>query len=101
MTVDAALAAIVADAVAPLAGQIRELRGEVAALRAVSPPKFGTVADAARILGVSDQTIRRKITLGEILSMRVGRSVRVDISSLRPADPTTVVELARAAREQP
>ena len=101
MTLDAALAEVVGAAVAPLAGEIRELRAEVAALRAVSPPKYGTVKDAARILGVSDQTIRRKAELGEIVSTRIGRSVRIDLSRLRPTtDPMEIAELAREARRR-
>jgi excisionase family DNA binding protein len=99
MSVDDALAAVVAIVVAPLTSEIRDLRAEVAALRAVSPPKYGTVKDAARILGVSDQTIRRKAELGEIVSTRIGRSVRIDLSSLRPTtDPMEIAELAREAR---
>ena len=95
---DAALAEVVGAAVAPLADEIRELRAEVAALRAVSPPRYGTVKDAARVLLCSEQTVRRKIDLGEIPSMRVGRAVRVDLAALKPLDPATVAELARAAR---
>jgi excisionase family DNA binding protein len=98
MSIDAALAEVVGAAMAPLTDEIRELRAEVAALRAVSPPRYGTVKDAARILGVSDQTVRRKVDLGEIPSTRVGRAVRVDLTSLRPADSATVTALAMEAR---
>ena len=95
---DAALAALVAEAVAPLADEIRDLRTEVAALRAVSPPRYGTVKDAARILLCSEQTVRRRVDLGQMPSTRVGRAVRVDLASLRPADSEAVARLAMEAR---
>ena len=98
MSVDDALAAVVAIVLAPLTNEIRDLRAEVAALRAVSPPRFGTVKDAAKILLCSEQTVRRKIDLGEIRSTRVGRAVRVDLSSLRPVDSEAVAMLAMEAR---
>ena len=95
---DAALTAVVAEAIAPLADEIRDLRTEVAALRAVSPPQYGTVKDAARLLLCSEQTVRRKVELGEIPSTRIGRAVRVDLTGLRPADAEAVARLAMEAR---
>jgi excisionase family DNA binding protein len=99
VTLDSAMAEVVTTAILPLAEEVRSLKVEVAALRAISPPRYGTVKDAARMLGVSDQTIRRKAELGEIVSTRIGRSVRIDLSSLRPTSaPTDIAELAREAR---
>jgi excisionase family DNA binding protein len=98
MSLDASLAEIVAAAILPLAEEVRGLKAEVAALRAASPPRYGTVADAARILLCSEQTVRRRIDAGEIPSTRVGRAVRVDLTALRPPDPAMVADLAREAR---
>jgi excisionase family DNA binding protein len=98
MSLDTSLAEIVTAAILPLAEEVRGLKAEVAALRAVSPPRFGTVRDAARILLCSEQTVRRKVDLREIPSTRVGRSVRVDLTALRPTDPATVARLAVEAR---
>jgi excisionase family DNA binding protein len=100
MSLDASLAEIVTAAILPLTEEVRGLKAEVAALRAASPPKYGTVKDAARILLCSEQTSRRKVDLGEIPSTRVGRAVRIDLTALRPLEPATVADLAREARER-
>ena len=97
--IDAALTAVVAEAVAPLAAEIRELRATVEALRAASPPKLVTVTEACRITGLSPATMRRRIADHSIESIRVGpRAIRVDVGSLRPTDPTVVATLAAEAQ---
>ena len=52
-----------------------------------------TVPEAARELGVSTRTLRRKIKSGEVAVIRVGRSVRVDMAAVRQA-PEEVARLA-------
>jgi excisionase family DNA binding protein len=52
-----------------------------------------TVPEAARDLGISTRTLRRRIKAGEIPIVRVGRAVRVDLAELR----RTQEETARAA----
>jgi ABC-type transporter Mla MlaB component len=98
MTLDAALAAVVAEAVAPLVDEIRELRATVEALRAASPPKLVTVAELVRLGYGSPASIRRRIADGTYPCVRHGRSVRVDLATLKPIDPATVAALADAAR---
>ena len=99
MTLDAALSAVVSDAVAPLVSEIRELRRSVDALQAASPPKLVTVTEACRITGLSPATMRRRIADHSIESIRVGpRAIRVDVGSLRPTDPTVVATLAAEAQ---
>ena len=98
MTLDAALAAVVAEAVAPLVDEIRELRATVEALRAASPPKLVTVAELMRLGYGSPASIRRRIADGTYPCVRHGRSVRVDLATLKPIDPATVAALADAAR---
>ena len=98
MSVDTALAAVVADAVAPLATEIRELRATVEALRAASPPTLVTVGEACRVTGLSPATVRRRIADGTIPSRRIGRSVRVDLATLRGPTPEQVAQQAAEAR---
>jgi hypothetical protein len=98
MTFDNVLAEVVSAAVAPLADEIRELRATVEALRAASPSRLVTVAELVRLGYGSPATVRRRIADGTIRCVRHGRSVRVDLASLRPTDPTTVTALAIEAR---
>ncbi len=88
------LAAIRADLGKVLA-RLERLEGAVAA---VTPPQYGTVDEAARILGVSTQTVRARIADKRITATKVGRSVRVDLRTLAGASSEQIAELARAAR---
>lgn len=46
---------------------------------------WGTIADAAALLGVHRDTIRRMIDRGDAYAERIGpRLVRVDLNSIRP-----------------
>lgn len=98
MSLDAALAEVVGAAVAPLADEIRELRAAVTALQAASPPKLVTVGELVRLGFGSPATVRRRIADGTYQAIRHGRSVRVDLATLRPSDPATVSALAMEAR---
>jgi hypothetical protein len=98
MSLDDAFRAAIAAAIWPLAEEVRAARAELASLRESTAPRMGSVADAARIAGVCELTIRRKFAAGEIAGKRIGRRVVLDLSSLRPADRAKVVELARVAR---
>lgn len=51
--------------------------------RAPAETKPVPVTEAARILGVSARTLRRRIKAGEMPVVRVGRAVRVDLAELR------------------
>jgi len=98
MTIDAALAEAFDAALAPVVAELRELRVKVEALCVASPPTLVTVGEACRLTGLSPATVRRRIADGTMPSRRIGRSVRVDLASLRPTDPATVTALAAEAR---
>ena len=95
---DAALSAVVSEAVAPLVSEIRELRATVEALRAASPSKLVRVGELVRLGYGSPASVRRRIADGTYPSVRHGRSVRVDLAALKPTDPATVAALAEQAR---
>jgi excisionase family DNA binding protein len=57
---------------------------------------YVTVAQAARALGVSERTIRRRAQSNEIPAIRVGRAVRVSVAAVTPA-PDAVARAARVA----
>ena len=102
MTLDESLRVAVAAAVAPLAAQVAELRAELAALHApaAQEPELLSVAEAARICGVSGCTLRRWEKDGRVQSLRRGHTVRIVAASLRPTDPAQVSQFAREARGQ-
>ena len=94
MTLDAALAAVVAEAMVPVVAELRELRATVETLR---PPEFISVDEAAKRLDVSPQTITAMCKRGELVHRRAGRRLLIS-ASLTPTDPARVAELAREAR---
>jgi hypothetical protein len=98
VTLDAALAAVVADAVAPLADKIERLTATVDALRAASPSRLVTVAELVRLGYGSPASVRRRIANGTYPCSRHGRSIRVDLASLRPTDRAEIANRAHAAR---
>ena len=100
MTLDETLRAAVAAEMAPLVRQLAELRAAVEALRtpATSESELLSVAQAAKRCGLSQCTVRRRISDGSLPSTRIGASIRIPAASLRPTDPATVSRLAREAR---
>ena len=98
MSLDAALAEVVGAAVAPLVCEVRELRATVDALRAASPSQLVTVSELVRLGYGSPATVRRRIADGTYPCIRHGRTLRIDLASLRPVDHSTVATLADAAR---
>jgi excisionase family DNA binding protein len=101
--VAAAVAALldVPATVTELRAELRELRAEVATLRRALPPTLASIPEAAAHLGVSIATMRRRVRAGDVPSLRVGRSVRVDVGALQAVDVHDVEALARAARSAP
>ena len=84
--------------VSALEAQVTALTEAVEGLRRAVPGSFVPVPEAARILGVSLSTMRRRIRVGEVPVKRIGRSVRVDLGALRPPADADVARLADAAR---
>lgn len=79
----------------------REVRSLALALRGVEgrlPPQLVSVREAARALGCSVPTVRRKVGSGELASVRLGRTVRVDLSKLVSLDRDDVAAMLDKAR---
>ena len=97
MNVEESLRALIAEALAPLALEIRQLRE---LLSKSLPPAFGTREDAARVLGCSMSTVDALIRRGEITTKRAGRRVLVDLTSLRPPSEEEVNEAVWRSRRR-
>ncbi len=98
MTVEESIRAAIAAELAPLRAEVARLAVQVEAMRNAIPPALVPVREAAQALGVSEITIRRRISQGLIPSVRIGRSVRVDLAALKAPDPDEVAHLANVAR---
>lgn len=83
MTIEETIAVVVGGQVAPVLAELRAVKTELEALRRAMPPQLVTMTAAAKALGQSLSTIRRKVKDGTLPCRRIGRSVRVDLSGLR------------------
>ena len=97
---------------AALLGAMREAPGRLAALerqtaavaagleavRAALPPTFATVTEAANALKVSVPTMRRWVKAGRVPTLKVGNTVRVDLSRMKGLDASEVGRRAAALR---
>lgn len=80
----------------PLRSDLERVAAELAAMRQALPPALLPLKEAARRMGVSEKTARRRVQAGEWPARRDGRKVLVDLSALRPLSEE---EVARAAAE--
>jgi excisionase family DNA binding protein len=72
-------------------------RADLAAIRAALPPALLTLPEAAQAFKVSVQTMRRWVKAGAVPTVKVGKTVRVDVSRLHGTDDLAVARLTRAA----
>ena len=90
------LGALLSSRLVPLRSDLQRVAAELAAMRQALPPALLPLKEAARRMGVSEKTARRRVRAGEWPARRDGRKVLVDLSALRPM---TEDEVARAAAE--
>jgi len=76
------IAAEVTTALTPVLAELRELRAEMAALRASQSPRLVSPAEAARALGLSIATVRRRIADQTLPSRHIGRRVLVNLTTM-------------------
>jgi excisionase family DNA binding protein len=80
-----------------LQGQVETLTAAVRTLARQIPPPLVSVHEAAERLGVSVNTIRRRVKSGEIPCTRIGKVLRIDLSKVRVLDQEEVEEMAQRA----
>ena len=80
-----------------LQDQVEQLTVAIRSLERHLPAPLVSVQDAAERLGVSVNTVRRRVKSGHIPSTRIGKAVRIDLTKVRPLDQVEVGELAERA----
>ena len=70
------------EAMAPLVGKIASLERTIETLKKEAMPKWLTVKEAAKVLKVSEKTVRRRKDAGEFETKRVGGRIRIRTSSI-------------------
>ena len=80
-----------------LQDQVEQLTVAIRSLERHLPAPLVSVQDAAERLGVSVNTVRRRVKSGHIPSTRIGKAVRIDLTKVRPLDQVEVSELAERA----
>jgi excisionase family DNA binding protein len=78
-----------------------EYTAKLDTLQAALPPKHVSVTEAAAELKVSVPTMRRWVKRGEVPTVKVGNTVRVDLSRLHGADAITIAAQSSAIRRVP
>ena len=80
-----------------LQGQVETLTAAVRTLARQIPAPLVSVHEAAERLGVSVNTVRRRVKSGEIPCTRIGKVLRIDLSKVRVLDEEEVEEMAQRA----
>ncbi|SRR5712692_8543444 len=100
MTFEETLSMLLEAKLAPLRTDLRAVAKAIESMQRTLPPVLVPVREAAQMLGVSEGTVRRHIRDHRLPVRRIGRSVRVDMSALRPLTDEEVAEQAYLARTQ-
>ncbi len=96
---EARLGALISARIAPLRSALQDFAHVLEGLRRALPAQLVPLKEAARRMGVSEKTARRRVSAGEWPARRDGRRVLVDLSELRPMTDEDVARAARAARD--
>jgi excisionase family DNA binding protein len=51
----------------------------------ITPPRYGSLAEAAEYLGCNERTVRRYIAAGKLRGYRLGGLLRVDLNEVDAA----------------
>ena len=100
MTFEEILSALLEAKLAPLRADLRALAQAIESMQRTLPPVLVPVREAAQMLGVSEVTVRRQIRDHLLSVRRIGRSVRVDMTALRPLTDEEVEREAYRVRTE-
>lgn len=92
------IAALLDTKLAPMQAELRRLRAEIQGMRRALPPALVPPREAARALGLSLSSVRRRIADGSLPVRRLGGRVLVDLGQLHPPDEAEVARLVAVCR---
>jgi excisionase family DNA binding protein len=98
MTLEDAFASVLEAKLTPILLEMRQLAAAINSMNRCLPPALLDPGEAAKALGVSLSTVRRRIKDGTLPVRRIGRSLRVDLSALNPPAERDVICLAEVAK---
>lgn len=98
MSIEETIAAVLEAKLAPLRAEFGRLRVEIESLRRALPPVLVTLPEAARVLGLSLSTVRRRVKDGSLPVRSFGRGLRVDLAALHPPAEAEVTRLAAVVK---
>jgi hypothetical protein len=99
MSLDTTLGALLEAHLAPVRSELERLSAEVVELRRTLPPMLVLLREAARRMGVSYATARRRVDAHEWPARRDGGRILADLGALRPFTDENLARLARRARD--
>lgn len=77
-----------------------EAAAKLESVLAALPPALATVPEAAQAFKVSIPTMRRWVKRGEVPVVKIGNTVRVDLSRTRGHDAAEIARMAAEARSR-
>jgi excisionase family DNA binding protein len=80
--------------------RLDELGAKIDAIARRLPPALASASEAARQLGVSVPTVRRRIRSGELPIVRLGGRVLVDLGAITAPSADEIAERAILARQR-
>ncbi len=86
---------------APLRSDLERVTAELSAVRRALPPQLVPLAQAAKAMGCSVRTARRRVKSGEWPSRRDGGRLLVDLSGLHAITDDEIAATARKLRALP
>ncbi|HZZ84368.1 MAG TPA: hypothetical protein VFE30_07505 [Anaeromyxobacteraceae bacterium] len=98
MSLDTTLGALLEAHLTPVRVELERLSAEVIELRRTLPPMLVPLREAARRLGVSYATARRRASAHEWPTRRDGGRILVDLGALRPLADEDLARMAHRAR---
>jgi len=77
---------------------VAENTAKLESIRAAMPPALATISEAAAVFKVSIPTMRRWVKRNAVPTLKIGNTLRVDLSKMHGVDGAEIARLAGEAR---